>query len=52
MTDAEGRFTYPDGKFDDINGKAGQVMYMDATVHEPENRGDKPFDVIAIELKS
>lgn len=51
VTDAEGRFTYPDGKAEDINAKAGQVMYMDAVVHDPENVSNKPFEVIAVELK-
>jgi hypothetical protein len=31
--------------------KAGQVIYFDAFVHDPENLSDKPFEVIAIELK-
>src|SRR5262245_26831856 len=52
LTDAVGRFTYPDGRADDIIGKAGQVMYMDATVHDPANTGDKPFEVLAVELKA
>ena len=51
LTDAQGRFTYPDGKVEDITAKAGQVVYFDAFVHEPENLGDKPFEVIAVELK-
>ena len=51
LTDAEGRFNYPDGRSEDLSGKAGQVIYMDATIHDPENVGDKPFEVIAVELK-
>jgi quercetin dioxygenase-like cupin family protein len=51
LTDAQGRFTYPDGKTEDINAKAGQVMFMDAVVHDPENVTDTPFEVIAVELK-
>ena len=50
-TDAQGRFTYPDGKTEDFDVKAGQVMHMDAVVHNPENVTDKPFEVIAVELK-
>jgi hypothetical protein len=46
-----GRFNYPDGRSEDITARAGQVMYMDAVVHDPENLGDKPFEVLAIELK-
>ena len=51
LTDARGRFTYPDGRSEDISAKAGDVIFMDATVHDPENLDDKPFEVIAIELK-
>jgi quercetin dioxygenase-like cupin family protein len=51
LTDADGRFTYPDGKTEALSAKAGQVLYMDATVHDPENLGDQPFEVIAVELK-
>ena len=51
LTDAQSRFTYPDGKVEDITVKAGQVAYFDAFVHDPENLSDKPFEVIAVELK-
>ena len=50
MTDAQGRFTYPDGKTEDFDVKASQVMYMDAVVHNPENVTNTPFEVIAVEL--
>jgi quercetin dioxygenase-like cupin family protein len=51
LTDAHGQFTYPDGRVEEISGKAGQVIYMEPTVHDPKNLGDKPFEVIAVELK-
>jgi len=51
LTDAKGRFTFPDGKSEDFNGKAGDVIWNDAKVHLPENTGDKAFDVVVIELK-
>jgi len=51
LTDAHFRFTYPDGKSEDITGKAGQVVYFDAFEHDPENLSDRPFEVIAVELK-
>src|SRR5437773_3492672 len=51
LTAAQGRFTYPDGKTEDFDVKAGQVMYMDAVVHNPENVTNTPFEVIAVELK-
>ena len=46
------RFTYPDGKIEDITTKAGPVAYFPAFDHLPENLSDKPFEVISIELKS
>ncbi len=51
LTDAHGKFTYPDGSTEDINAKAGTVLHMDAHTHLPESRSEKPFEVIAVELK-
>ncbi len=51
LTDAHFRFTYPDGKTEDIQGKAGQVLFFDASAHDPENLSDKTFEAIAVELK-
>ena len=51
LNDARFRFTYPDGKTEDGTATAGQVMHFDALEHLPENTGDTPFDVIAVELK-
>ena len=52
LGDSQFRFTYPDGKTEEGSVKAGQVMYFEALDHLPENTGDRPFEVIAIELKS
>jgi quercetin dioxygenase-like cupin family protein len=52
LTDGKVRFTYPGGKKEDITAKAGQVLHFDAFEHDPENLSDKPFEVIAVELKS
>src|SRR6266852_2665125 len=51
VTDGHARFTYPDGKTEDVKAKTGQVMYFPALDHLPENLSDKPFEVIGIELK-
>ena len=51
LTETKGRFTYPDGKSEDFNGKAGDVIWNDAKTHLPENTGDKAFEVVVIELK-
>jgi quercetin dioxygenase-like cupin family protein len=52
LSDAKGKFTFPDGTTKDITAKAGDVTWNDATVHLPENAGDKPFDVVVVELKT
>ena len=51
LTDAHAKFTYPDGKSEDIKAKAGSVQHMDAFTHLPENTSKKPFEVIQVELK-
>jgi quercetin dioxygenase-like cupin family protein len=45
------RFTYPDGKVEDITVTPGQVVSFPALAHLPENLGDQPLEVIAVELK-
>ena len=51
LTDTQGKFTFPDGKTMDAGAKAGTVVWTDAVTHQPENTGDKAFDVIQIEMK-
>jgi len=51
LTDAHAKFTYPDGKNENIAAKAGSVLHMDAFTHLPENTSKKAFEVIQVELK-
>ena len=51
LTDAHAKFTYPDGKSEDIKANAGTVLHMDAVNHLPESVSKTPFEVIAVELK-
>ena len=51
LTDAHHKFTYPDGRAEDINAKARTVQHMDAFTHLPENLSKTPFEVIVVELK-
>jgi quercetin dioxygenase-like cupin family protein len=51
VNDIQGRFSYPDGKTEEINGKAGQVIFTEATEHLPENLGSAQLEVLQIELK-
>ena len=51
MTDGQVRFTLPDGKAVDAQAKAGEAQWSAGDTHLPENTGDKPFEVILVELK-
>jgi hypothetical protein len=51
LTDAHAKFTYPDGRTEDINANAGSVQHMDAFTHLPENLSNMAFEVIQVELK-
>lgn len=52
LTDAQFRFAYPNRPTEEGTAKAGEIFYFDAHEHLPENRGDQPFEVIAVELKA
>ena len=45
------KFTYPDGRSEEIVASAGQVLTLDAFVHDPENLTDQYFEAVLIELK-
>ena len=51
LTDSTTHFTLPDGKTSDMTTKAGQAVYTPAVTHLPEDTGDKPLDLILVELK-
>ena len=51
LTDMNGQFTMPDGTTMQVEGKAGTAEWADASSHLPENLGNKPFEVILVELK-
>jgi hypothetical protein len=52
LTDSQAKFTYPDGRTEDINANAGTALHMDAYTHLPESTSKTPFEVIAVELKA
>jgi beta-alanine degradation protein BauB len=45
------RLTFPDGRTQDVDVKAGSVVWMKAHIHIGENIGDTNTDVIIVELK-
>jgi quercetin dioxygenase-like cupin family protein len=52
LTDQKAKFTYPDGKSEEIIAKAGEVKSIPAGPHLPENIGDKPMEIILVEFKA
>jgi quercetin dioxygenase-like cupin family protein len=51
LGDAGAKFTYPDGKTENVEMKAGQATWFPAVEHLPENVADKPIRLILVELK-
>lgn len=51
LTDMQGKFTYPDGKTEETAAKPGQVVWLPALKHQPENTGEA-FELIQVEMKS
>ena len=52
VTDANGKFTFPNGTSQDFNSKAGETRWNEAGLHLPENTSDESFEVILVELKT
>ena len=50
-TDAQIRFTYPDGRSEDLNASAGGVLWVEAEDHLPENLGSSRLEATLVELK-
>jgi quercetin dioxygenase-like cupin family protein len=51
LADIQAKFTLPDGTTQDAQMKAGTTMWDAGGKHLPENVGDKPFELILVELK-
>jgi quercetin dioxygenase-like cupin family protein len=53
LTDGKFKFTFPDGKTENIEAKAGEFLsFTEQWEHLPENLTDKPFEAVYIDLKS
>ena len=50
--DARVKFTFPDGKSEERETKAGQTIWTPAVKHLPENLTDGEMEVILVELKT
>jgi quercetin dioxygenase-like cupin family protein len=51
LTDQDFRVKTADGKVDLVKHKAGDVVWGTPITHTEENLSDKPFEVIAVEIK-
>ncbi len=52
LTEEHVRVTFPDGKTEEHTNKPGDALWGAKGKHLPENLGDKPFEVILVELKA
>jgi quercetin dioxygenase-like cupin family protein len=52
LTDADMKYTSPDGKTAERHLKTGEVTSNAPVKHEVENIGDKPVELVQIELKT
>ena len=51
LTNGHIRFTYPDGRREEVTVKKGQVLDFPATTHLPENLSSRSFEMVGVELK-
>jgi quercetin dioxygenase-like cupin family protein len=51
QTDGKVKFTFPGGKTEERDMKAGQALFTPAVRHLPENLTDNDMEVILVELK-
>jgi quercetin dioxygenase-like cupin family protein len=52
LTDGRVKFTYPGGKTEEREMKAGQTLFTPAVTHLPENLTDGDMEIILVELKT
>ena len=51
LTDESVRFTFPDGKTEELTANAGSTVWIEGGKHLPENLSDEPFELILVEMK-
>lgn len=51
QTDGRVKFTYPNGKSEEVTFKAGDARWTPAVKHAGENLSDQPLELIQVELK-
>src|SRR5882762_8774292 len=45
LTDAKGKFTFPNGTSQNFNSKAGETLWTPGGLHLPENTSDESFEI-------
>ena len=51
LNDQRLRFTFPNGKTEDVNLKRGQTVWLDGISHAVENSGTEDVSSVVVELK-
>jgi quercetin dioxygenase-like cupin family protein len=51
VTSCRARFTYPDGKSEEVAFKTGDTVWREAEAHQVDNMGNSDCHVLNIELK-
>ncbi|MFQ5640467.1 MAG: SgcJ/EcaC family oxidoreductase [bacterium] len=51
MSDNQVKFSLPNGEAIDTSAKTGQTIWTPAGKHLPQNMGDKPLEVVLVEMK-
>ena len=52
LTDNQVKFSSPDGEEIEMSAIEGQAVWAPAGKHLPQNVGDKPFELILVEMKN
>ncbi len=52
LTDNQVKFSLPDGEVIEMAATEGQAIWAPAGKHLPQNVGDKPFELILVEMKT
>lgn len=52
LTDQHVKFTFPEGKAEEVHAQAGEAGWHKGEKHLPENLSDKPLELILVEMKT
>lgn len=52
LTDQRVQFTLPDGQTLEVEAQAGEVIWIEAGSHLPQNLNDRPLELILVEIKT